>query len=324
MHTFGTLFDIRYLARGLALYHSLFRNARPFELWVLCLDDATHAALEQLALEHLKLVPLAELEAADPALLDIKGSRTLTEYYFTLTPAWTSFVLARTEADAWAAYVDADMIFYSSPEPIFDELAEASVGIVPHRFPKRDRHMERFGRYNVGMVALRNDETGRAVLKDWRERCLEWCYDHVDETGDRFADQKYLDAWPKSFPRVHEIAHPGAGVAPWNWMTMPIDVSHESPRIGNAPLIFYHFHRFRFVGASGFASGLAATSRMPARVFERLYREYAQELVARSHQAGVPVLRDPFWTPGSGVAGLRRSARLLWGMLPGNSAFGTR
>jgi hypothetical protein len=321
MRTYCTLFDVRYLARGLALYHSLVRCDSPFEFWVLCLDTESRAVLERLALPGVQTLALFELEAAEPALLDVKPLRTPREYYFTLTSVWAAYVLARSAPDTWVAYVDADLFFYSSPEPIFDALASASVGIVPHRFPERDRHLERFGRYNVGLVVLRHDEVARSVVADWRVRCLDWCYERVDESGERFADQKYLDDWQARFPGVKEIEHTGAGLAPWNWMAADIDVTHEPPRVDGEPLIFYHFHRFRFVGATSYATGLAAFSRMPARTFQRLYGEYARELLARSTEAGVLVERDPLWRMPRSMRELRQLTRWICGMLPGNTGF---
>jgi hypothetical protein len=84
------------------------------------------------------------------------------------------------------------------------------------------------------------------------------------------------------------------------------------------PLIFYHFHRFRFVGGTGYASGLSAKRQMPKDMFRRFYAEYARELEARSREAGVHIDRDPIWLGPVSVGAVRRSARILWGLIRTN------
>ena len=64
-----TYFDHRYLEKGLALYRSLEEHGGNFRLFVLCLTPVAEAALAELAPERVVVVPLAELEAADPGLL---------------------------------------------------------------------------------------------------------------------------------------------------------------------------------------------------------------------------------------------------------------
>src|SRR5690349_5362815 len=117
-----TYFDHRYLSRGLALYHSLQRQAPGSRLWVLCLSEACHRALLELDLPHLVPCRLDEFEAADSEVAATRASRNAVEYYFTCTPAWLRFVLNREQDAEWVAYVDGDLYFYASPEPIYAEL----------------------------------------------------------------------------------------------------------------------------------------------------------------------------------------------------------
>ena len=78
-----------------------------------------------------------------------------------------------------------------------------------------------FGTYNVGWVGVRNDPDGIAVIRWWREQCIEWCYDHVD--GDRYADQGYLDSFSRLSTRVKSVDNVGANLAPWNIANYRID-----------------------------------------------------------------------------------------------------
>jgi hypothetical protein len=274
MTVFCTYFDRHYLARGLTLYLSLARHVPGVELRALCLDDATFAVLSRLAWPGLHPVALAELERADPVFHATKADRTRLEYYFTCTPAWVSYAMRCVAPGELLVYVDADLCFYSDPGPIFDAMGGASVGITPHRFPEQDSDLGMFGVYNVGFLAFRNDAAARAVLADWRTRCIEWCYDNLEQ--DRFADQKYLDVWPARFPGVHVVTNPAAGLASWNWRGHAIDATGDPPTVDGRPLIFYHYHGFRALGRWLYDAGPAGG--MPRALRETLYAPYAAEV----------------------------------------------
>ena len=148
MNHYCTYFDRGFAAPGLALWRSLAAHDPDAVLWVLALDDLTAALLRRLGGTWMRVVTLAELEAGDPALAAAKANRTRVEYYFTLSPCWPRWLLARHPEIERITYVDADMAFFASPHPLFAALEEAnaSVLIVPHRFPAWLRHYERHGR----------------------------------------------------------------------------------------------------------------------------------------------------------------------------------
>jgi hypothetical protein len=74
-----TYFDSNYLTRALALHASLARHAAPFRLWALCLDDAAFRVVEAMGIDSLRPIKLADLEAADPGLVEAKGNRSTVE-----------------------------------------------------------------------------------------------------------------------------------------------------------------------------------------------------------------------------------------------------
>jgi hypothetical protein len=235
-----TYFDSNYLPKGLALYQSLVAQAEPFWLWVLCFDETTHAVLTKLALPEVRSISLDEFESADPALLEAKANRSRFEYYFTCTPSLPLYVFAQNPVIDTVSYVDADLYFFEHPDPIHSALDNGSILIIDHRFPPHLAHLTKYGRFNVGYLAFRRSPDGLACLQSWRIQCIEWCYDRLE--ADRFADQKYLDAWPERFSGVVELAHKGAGLAPWNLSTFPLDRVRGRVYVGGEPLIFYHFH----------------------------------------------------------------------------------
>ncbi|HUW95325.1 MAG TPA: glycosyl transferase [Anaerolineae bacterium] len=279
MRHFCTYFDHNYLLRGLTLYASLARHAGPFVLWVLCLDDATYAALSKLDLPDVRAISLPTFERDDNTLMAAKRDRSPVEYYFTCTPSWLSYLLEQSPPIDMVTYLDADLFFYSSPEPIYEEMGNGSVLIVGHRFPEKLRSWERYGIYNVGYLTFRNDSYGRQCLHWWRDRCLEWCYDRVEDN--RFADQKYLDDWPTRFPQLVVLRHKGAGLAPWNVENYSLTLRNGRVLVDSEPLVFFHFHNFQQVGRRLYDPGLARYRAQASRVLKRqIYSPYVRGLSA--------------------------------------------
>jgi len=280
MREYCTYFDRRYLPRGLALLRSLERHGRPFRLWVLCLDQACAEHLTSLRHDALVTVTLEDLERGDPQLAASRATRSQIEYYFTCTPAWVWFVMHREPTVSELTYLDADLFFFSDPEPVFEESRPYSVSITPHRYADRARRrFARYGMHNVGWLTFRRDDDGMRCLAWWRERCIEWCYDRVQ--GDRYADQKYLDAFPLVSERVRTITHVGANAAPWNIGAYEVGGERDRPTIGDSPLVFYHFQGVRKLAPRTYDTNLAVYgASLSPSVRELIYVPYLRELDA--------------------------------------------
>jgi hypothetical protein len=210
----------------------------------------------------------------------VRPTRSLVEYAWTAVPVTCRYVLAREDSISTVTYLDADLFFFGSPQPMFDELGHDSILVVPHRMPDpRDELAP--GKYNVGWVTLRRDASGTAALDSWRERCLDWCYERV-EPG-RFGDQKYLEDWPRRFERVKVSQNTAAGLAPWNQTSHELESStHGSLVADGRPVVFFHY------------SGLTLHQRAGA-------------LATLARRSGAYRLTDPFvWTVRA-----RHSPRLL-------------
>ena len=277
MRTYCTYFDSNYLAQGIALWQSLQSSGGEFTLYVLCLDEAVFDIITRINAPSLKPIALSEFESGDEALASVKPLRSRIEYIFTCSPSWILWLLKNRPELEEVTYLDADLFFFASPEPLFAEIGKADSAILPHRFPAHLKHLEEFGVYNVSWLTFRRTAAGMGVLGWWRERCLEWCKD-VAEDG-KFADQKYLDSWPQRFG-THVLTHRGAGVAPWNWSVAPIDQRGQKILVGGDELIFYHYQ-----GLKIFSSWLydpACEGRgygeMPFRIRRLIYAPYIKAL----------------------------------------------
>ncbi|MEO7412911.1 MAG: hypothetical protein ABIZ81_06100 [Opitutaceae bacterium] len=275
---FCTYCDQGYAARLLCLHQSLQETGEPFRLLVLCFDSAMEKVVAAAGHASLVAIPLTEVLAADPAYAAVRGQRTRVEFYFTATPVFVRHCLARELAADRMTYLDADLFFFGPISAVFAEQGDASVAIVPHRFPSRLKHLEKNGIYNVAWVSFRRDANGLACLAWWRERCLEWCHDFVDRG--RYADQGYLDEFPWRFAGVKVLHHPGIDLAPWNVDGAALTHREGKLQVDGRPLIFYHFQGLRELLRGWFDPGLLFySSTMTAELRHFVYQPYLQKLM---------------------------------------------
>lgn len=272
-----TYFDRGYLAQGLALWTSLARHDPEAVLWVLALDAEAAEVLRARGEAGLRVLELGDLVVADPELAAVQAARPRNEFIFTLTPCLVGWLLRTRPEIGILAYLDADLFFFADPAPIWRELSEGSVLVVPHRYPVWHDDSERYGKFNVGVLVFRADANARACVAWWRERCLESCA--LEGEGIRYGDQKYLDEWPQRFAGVVESRHPGINMAPWNWAGLRWEVDGATVRVGGEALVVFHFAQFRRVHGRWFDSGQLEYGIMPLRLRSRIYGEYWAALI---------------------------------------------
>ena len=254
-----------------------------WRLFVLCLDRTAYDIVAKIGPIEIVPVPLEDLENADAELLRVKPSRSKVEYYFTITPCLISYLFKQHFVINQITYLDADLCFYSSPAPLFEEMGDASILVIPHRFPERLRHLEENGLYNVGLLSFRRDVQGLGCVEWWRARCLEWCYDRHEDG--KFADQKYLDAWPGLFKSACISTNQGANVAPWNVERNRIEKTGKTVTVDGMPLIFYHFQGYRWLTPRLLDPGLAVYGALcKTTVARAVLLPYAYEVICCAKQ----------------------------------------
>ena len=244
---FCTLFDSNYLTRGLALYESLKQNSPSFHLYIFAFDNNCFKILKNMALENATIISLSDFE--DEKLLSIKNTRTRVEYLWTCTPSIVLYTIKNFNIDI-CTYLDADLYFYDDPYCLIKELGSNSVLITQHNYYKLYDESEYSGIYCVQFLAFKSDENSLEVLNFWRDSCISWCHNSVD--NGKYGDQKYLDLWPINFKGIKVSSNHGAGVAPWNLLRYEFTISDNKIFIKlkndnlNTPLVFFHFHGLTF------------------------------------------------------------------------------
>lgn len=270
---FCTLFDSGYLLKGLAMIRSLARHCRAMKIYVLCMDEQTKLILESLNLPYVVTIGISEVENED--LLQAKMDRGVAEYCWTLSSNFTLYVMQGYAEIDFLTYLDADLLFYSDVQPLFDEIGSASIAIIEHRFSERLKDREVNGRFCVEWVGFRRDEQGLACLRRWARQCIEWCYYRLEDG--KMGDQKYLDEWPDRYSSCHILLHHGAGIAPWNYAQYRFEKNSSGDiLVDGIPLIFYHFHQFQLLQNGMFdrlSTFYTSERAEPNDVYERFEKE---------------------------------------------------
>lgn len=276
----ATYFDRNYLSRGLVLYDSLAASIIDFELYVLCLDEYVFNFFgsNKKRFPNVKTIMVKDLEAFYPELETAKSNRKTIEYYFTLSPYLPLYILEKFGLPHICT-LDADILFLSSPQFIFDYLKEYAIIITPHKFSKEIMELERFGKYNVSFQIFKNNETGIKCLKLWKEKCFDWCCDYFDEANNRFADQKYLDEWQDLFAKdLMVLKDEVSGIAPWNLNNYVVSSENEDFTCNGKPMVFFHFHHFKIFSKKWATNGFGEYKVIPQKSINELYAYYWKKI----------------------------------------------
>jgi hypothetical protein len=297
-----TLFDHRYLPRGLCMIHSARRHGFAGDVWVLCLNEEVRLRLAKIHLPGVHVIPLEKLESQIPLLKQAKANRGILEYYFTCMAALHTYLFETEPTINGTMYVDADIKFFENPENIFDEIGHAPVAITPHNFTPQMRSMERCGIFNGGWTAFRRTPEGLRCLAWWLESSLEWCFDRVE--GERYANQAYINRFPEIAPGTRILRQKGYNCAPWNIGNYTLTECSGRLCVDDEPLTFFHFHglkrRFGLFQIPHREYG----ARVSWLMRNKLYRPYIAEMLRYERQQ----VRGAKSGPGAGD--LRRGGRM--------------
>ena len=247
-----TSFTYSYLSRARILAQTL-RRAHP--------DWAIHAVIVDEPPPGLdEAAALAEFDhVVDAATLRLKRFRPWL-FKHDIVEACTAvkgqMMVELLDAEfAKVVYLDPDIAVFHPLDGIIDRLDQSSIVLTPHQCEPNTTPMEvgdneltslKYGIFNLGFVAVRNDETGRGFATWWAQQLYRACYNAV-ETG-IFTDQKYCDLVPGLFDQVFIERDPGCNVASWNLSRRHLAFAGSDLLVNGAPLKFYHFTK---IGGDG-------------------------------------------------------------------------
>ena len=154
-------------------------------------------------------------------------------------------------------YLDPDIYICNNLDVVYSYLEKKSVVLTPHRCRicyttdslVREQHMSLVGIFNLGFIALKNDETGMSVVEWWKDKLKDKCMD--DSSLGLFVDQKWIDFLPGYFPNeIYVATHLGMNVATWNLQERNVitegGVYHIKDKFSSKKyeLLFFHFSSY--------------------------------------------------------------------------------
>lgn len=159
-----------------------------------------------------------------------------------------------------AIFFDPDILIFNSLDCIFDNLKSYSIILTPHvldintvSVKKNDNDMLNTGVFNLGFIALKNDEASSKLLNWWNVRLSDSCY--VDYCNGYFTDQKWMDLIPGYFNKGELLISDNLGmnVAIWNFDERKLEIKDNVFYISNRnkgndlfPLLFVHYSGFDY------------------------------------------------------------------------------
>jgi len=249
---YTTCCDRVYLGRLQVLLRSMRRHCGDFVLHVLAYDEETfYWSLDQLGdvlptrvsdlvVRH----PELTLENLPTPRVRIDEKLCTWRWFHTLDVVGT-----------WGpvTQLDSDLMFFGSPEPVFEEIGGAGFAVLPHNLARASDHVPgitqeshgQFGTYNGGW-SYWWDGAPLAAMCEW---VRQWCHPGFREHADgrkTYGDQGYLDLVQERYSG-HVIKHPGACAAPWNLNRWIVEKDAAGVvQLDGRPLVSFHFQGFRW------------------------------------------------------------------------------
>jgi hypothetical protein len=276
MHNYCTIFSRESLYRGLLFYYSLQKYDEDFMLFIIFLQDDVRKLVERMNLKNTVLISSQEIEEGDRELLNIKESRSDQEYAWTLKAPALLYIFRNYPWTGHIVYMDGDIEFYSSSQPLFEELANYTVLLTRERFYIQDNEewYKKYGRFNGGMLAVKREAVN--ILEWLRNRCIGWCHNKV-ENG-LYGDQIYIDEMQKNFEGIGVSKNMGLNATAWYSHASVVERQSSRLYVNDLPIVFYHYSGLRQYINNEFE--LCIYVNLPSDLINLIYVPYLKRLNA--------------------------------------------
>lgn len=274
MHNYCTIVSQEYIHKLLLLYNSLLKHDDNFRFFIICMSKDTRNLLNDMKLDKAVLLTIDQIENTDPQLVAVKSGRNEKEYAWTSKGSVFLYLFNNYPDIDHLLWLDGDIFFYSSPNPIFQELRQCSLLLTKERFNEKNKKLNNvYGIYNTGLMGLKRDKKALDFIKWYRRSCIEWCYDKA--IPGKFSDQMHLNKINERLRWIRVIKNIAINVTAWNVQGRKVEKQGEDIYIDGEKLVFYHFSGFRCISPNEFE--LCTYITLPKDVVKLIYLPYVKK-----------------------------------------------
>ena len=214
-----TIVAKNYIGLAKVLESSIKKHNPNIDFYIFVADEIPSRVAHDLSdnvIESKKVLSYSEEEWINMAF-----KYNLTELCTAIKPSCFQYIFENKGYEK-AFYFDPDIYVFSSLASVVDLLDESSILVTPHiAFPILDDNSDipflQSGPYNLGFLGLKNSIVAKTLLKWWRRKLIDNCFDDVLDFT--FTDQKWMLMIHSYFPQeeICVCRNIGMNVAPWNF-----------------------------------------------------------------------------------------------------------
>ena len=269
--------DSQYLSRAAVLRESIQKKSNRCNFILICHDEITFNAALLLEIPQSNLILLDHVIERYKELKNARANRSHIEFLFCLTPFIMRYMLEILDLNE-IVYIDADEFILGNPENLFIGESNVSIAITSHNFLPKLQYLNKFGKYNVGIIFARKSQESLAVLNWWSRKCIESTSISKQDIG-VFGDQKYLDEFQVIYPNTHIYNDKGINSAPWNCTDVYIKKGLLYRDHFDLQLVTFHFSGLRYNNHFYIAGYNRYGIKLQKSVKKYLYKDYVRRLI---------------------------------------------
>ena len=250
MNAVCTVVAKNYLSQARTLGDSLKKIHPDLDFHILLADECD--GMFDLKKEKYNIIEVKEIGI--PYLKEMAFKYNVLEFCTAVKPFFIEWLFEKYQYNK-IIYLDPDIYVYNSLDEIYNELEENFLVITPHFVNMSINYLGAFsedellfvGIYNLGFLALRNNDHGRNFIKWWQVRLKDKCY--ADRADALHVDQKWIDFIPSFYEKGVLISkNMGYNTALWNIHEKDLLVENGIYYVQNKfaerekyKLVFFHY-----------------------------------------------------------------------------------
>lgn len=233
---------------------------------------------------------------------DMMFRYNITEFNTSIKPFCFLHLFEQYENGSDVVYLDPDTWLISPLTEVVDAFdGGANAVLIPHMTEPLgfgnlpDRTLLRYGAYNFGFVALKNNPHNQEIVCWWADELRDHCV--IDYENGLFVDQKYGDLFPSFIPDTHILRHNGYNVAYWNLISRTFSKDENNNVLVNGePLRFVHFSGASLKNDTDMISRHCTTLKKKHRsIYGDLLDQWSEQLKANQHLIHLEQGYSFFW-----------------------------